>query len=138
MIGRSGDRRATSRKPAAAKVDAYPVLVALGETSPSSGYASIADTPAERARSTAAWISKAVIPCRQFLATYERASGHSWTDPDIQAAWAAGLWTRAFDAKKASLAGADPAATFTKTEAKERAPLAGLWPHAALKEIGSN
>jgi hypothetical protein len=54
MIGRSGDRRATSRKPAAAKVDAYPVLVALGETSPSSGYASIADTPAERAPSTAA------------------------------------------------------------------------------------
>ena len=39
MIGRSGDRRATSTKPAAAKVEAKPALVALGETPPSSGYA---------------------------------------------------------------------------------------------------
>jgi hypothetical protein len=62
----------------------------------------------------------------QFLTAYERASGHSWTDHDIRAAWAAGLWTRAFDAKKASLIGADPAATLTKTEAKERGRLAGL------------
>jgi hypothetical protein len=62
----------------------------------------------------------------QFLTAYERASGHSWTDRDIGAAWAAGLWTRAFDAKKASLVGADPAATLTKTEAKERARIAGL------------
>ena len=63
---------------------------------------------------------------RAFLTAYERASGHSWTDRDIRGAWAAGLWTRAFDAKKASLVGADPAAALTKTEAKERALLAGL------------
>jgi hypothetical protein len=37
-----------------------------------------------------------------------------------------GLWTRAFDAKKASLVGADPAAALTKAEAKERSRLAGL------------
>jgi hypothetical protein len=67
-----------------------------------------------------------VAQSEQFLTAYERASGHSWTDHDIRAAWAAGLWTRAFDAKKASLIGADPAATLTKTEAKERARLAGL------------
>jgi len=67
-----------------------------------------------------------VAESEQFLTAYERASGRSWTVPDIQAAWAAGLWPRAFDAKKATLAGADPAATLTKTEAKERAPLAGL------------
>jgi hypothetical protein len=54
------------------------------------------------------------------------ASGHSWTDRDIRGAWASGLCTRAFDAKKASLVGADPAAALTKTEAKERALLAGL------------
>ena len=54
------------------------------------------------------------------------ASGHAWTDRDIRGAWASGLCTRAFDAKKASLVGADPAATLNKTEAKERARLAGL------------
>jgi hypothetical protein len=48
-----------------------------------------------------------VAQSEQFLTAYERASGHSWTDRDIRAAWAAGLRTRAFDAKKASLVGAD-------------------------------
>ena len=67
-----------------------------------------------------------VAQSEQFLTAYERACGHSWTDRDIRAAWAAGLWTRAFDAKKTSLVGADPAATLTKTEAKERTRLAGL------------
>jgi hypothetical protein len=61
-----------------------------------------------------------------FLAAYERASAQSWTDQDVRAAWAAGLWTRAFDAKKASLVGADPAAALTKTEANQRRQLAGL------------
>jgi hypothetical protein len=61
-----------------------------------------------------------------FLDVYERASGQSWTDGDVRAAWAAGLWTRAFDAKKASLVGADPGAALTRAEAKERGRLAGL------------
>jgi hypothetical protein len=55
-----------------------------------------------------------VAQSEQFLTAYERASGHSWNDRDIRAAWAAGLWTRAFDAKKASLVGADPAAALTR------------------------
>jgi hypothetical protein len=62
----------------------------------------------------------------QFLAAYERTAGHSWSDQHLRAAWAAGLWTGAFDAKKASLVGADPAAALTKAEAKERSRLAGL------------
>ena len=62
----------------------------------------------------------------QFLAAYEHAAGHSWTDHEVRAAWAAGLWTRAFDAKKASLVGADPANALTKAEAEERCRLAGL------------
>ena len=62
----------------------------------------------------------------QFLSAYEGASGQAWTDHDVRAAWAAGLWTRAFDAKKASLVGANPAAALTKSEAKERSRLAGL------------
>ena len=36
----------------------------------------------------------------QFLAAYERTAGHSWSDQHLRAAWAAGLWTRAFDANK--------------------------------------
>ncbi len=61
-----------------------------------------------------------------FLAAYEHASGRSWTNRDVRAAWAAGLWTRAFDAKKASLVGADPGAVLTRAEARERCRLAGL------------
>jgi hypothetical protein len=67
-----------------------------------------------------------VTQSEQFLTAYERASGHSWTDDEVRAAWAAGLWTRAFDAKKASLVGADPAAALTKAEAKDRSRLASL------------
>jgi hypothetical protein len=67
-----------------------------------------------------------VTQSEQFLTAYERASGHSWTDDEVRAAWAAGLWTRAFDAKKASLVGADPAAALTKAEATDRSLLAGL------------
>jgi hypothetical protein len=67
-----------------------------------------------------------VAQSEQLLTAYERVSGHAWTDHDIRAAWAAGLWTRAFDAKKANLVGADPAAALTKPEAKERGRLAGL------------
>ena len=37
-----------------------------------------------------------------FLNAYMDASGRSWTAHEVRAAWAAGLWTRAFDAKKAT------------------------------------
>lgn len=36
-----------------------------------------------------------------FLAAYERARGQPWHDDERRAAWAAGLWVRAFNAKKA-------------------------------------
>jgi hypothetical protein len=62
----------------------------------------------------------------QFITAYERASGHTWTENEIRASWAAGLWTRAFDAKKASLVGTDPAVVLTRAEAEERSRLAGL------------
>jgi hypothetical protein len=67
-----------------------------------------------------------VAQSEQFITAYERASGHTWTENEIRASWAAGLWTRAFDAKKASLVGADPAVVLTRAEAKERSRLAGL------------
>jgi hypothetical protein len=53
---------------------------------------------------------------------------------------AAGLWTRAFDVKKASLVGADPAAALTKAEAKEEAGSPGcneaLLPYAEQGSLG--
>jgi hypothetical protein len=61
-----------------------------------------------------------------FLTAYQEASGKSCTDHEIGAAWAVGLWTRAFDGKKASLAGADPDAALTRTKAAQRGRLAGL------------
>jgi hypothetical protein len=62
----------------------------------------------------------------QFLAAYEHAAGKSWTDQELRVAWAVALWTRAFDAKKASLVGADPATALTKAETEVRCRLAGL------------
>ncbi len=39
----------------------------------------------------------------QFIRAYEQARGLSWTTADREAAWAAGLWVRCFNAKKATL-----------------------------------
>ena len=38
-----------------------------------------------------------------FLVAYARARGHPWTDEERELAWAAGLWVRVFNAKKATL-----------------------------------
>ncbi len=61
---------------------------------------------------------------RQFLAAY--ATQRSWADSDLATAWAAGLWVRCFDAKKAAAIGADPETVITKSEARQRLRLAGL------------
>lgn len=74
----------------------------------------------------AAGLAATVHQSAEFLAAYERASGRSWSDDEVRAAWAAGLWTRAFDAKTASFVGSDPAATLSKDEAQQRLRLAGL------------
>lgn len=62
----------------------------------------------------------------RFLDAYQQSRGRPFADQEVQAAWAAGLWTRAFDAKKASLVGADPDAALTRSEANERCRFAGL------------
>jgi hypothetical protein len=49
----------------------------------------------------------------------------------LRVAWAAGLWTCAFDVKKAGLVGADPATALTKAEAEVRCRLA-----VAAHEVG--
>ena len=44
----------------------------------------------------------------QFLDAYEQARGRPWTADERQAGWAAGLWVRAFNAKKEHLDGGGP------------------------------
>jgi len=62
----------------------------------------------------------------QFLDGYADARGRPWSRDELEAAWAAGLWNRAFDAKKASLVGDDPDQILTRSEGAERARRAGL------------
>ena len=62
----------------------------------------------------------------RFLAAYERARGRPWTPAERQACWAAGLWVRAFNAKKQRLAGGGPHLDRLAPEVPERAARAGL------------
>lgn len=62
----------------------------------------------------------------QFITGYSDARGRSWSREELEVSWAAGLWNRAFDAKKASLVGDDPDLILTRSEANERARRAGL------------
>lgn len=61
-----------------------------------------------------------------FLAAYEGARGRAWDADERQICWAAGLWVRAFNAKKAAVSGEDRA-TLARlaAEAGERLRLAG-------------
>ena len=62
----------------------------------------------------------------QFLDGYADARGRPWSRGELEAAWAAGLWNRAFDAKKAGLVGDDADLILTRSEGAERARRAGL------------
>jgi Phosphotransferase enzyme family len=63
-----------------------------------------------------------------FLACYAAARGHPWGSGELQRCWAAGVWSRAFDAKKQHAAG-QPIISLTESEAGERLRRAGLrWP----------
>jgi Phosphotransferase enzyme family len=63
-----------------------------------------------------------------FLACYAAARRHTWSSRELQRCWAAGLWSRAFDAKKQHAAG-QPVISLTENEAGDRMRRAGLrWP----------
>ena len=47
--------------------------------------------------------SASVEQSESFLVAYARARGHPWTEEERELAWAAGLWVRVFNAKKATL-----------------------------------
>ena len=62
----------------------------------------------------------------QFIATYEAARGMPLSDRERADAWAAGLWMRAFDAKK-QLAKREPMRSLTAPEARERRNCFDRW-----------
>ena len=62
----------------------------------------------------------------QFLTAYEQARGRPWTAAERQACWAAGLWVRAFNAKKERMEGGGPQLDRLAPEVPERSARAGL------------
>jgi hypothetical protein len=66
-----------------------------------------------------------VAETRDFLDAYAAARGRPFSPGERQRCWAAGLWTRAFDARKQHAAG-EPVTILTPDEAAERLRQAGL------------
>ena len=64
-----------------------------------------------------------IAQSEQFLDAYQHARGRAFSSRHLEETWAAGLWIRAFNAKKYVL---DGLATLTPAEADERARRAGL------------
>lgn len=59
-----------------------------------------------------------------FLEAYQRARGRRFSPAEIQVSWAAGLWTRAFDAKKESVDGTGSVQASLAAESEHRLNLA--------------
>ena len=66
-----------------------------------------------------------VVETRDFLDAYATARGRPFSSGELQRCWAAGLWTRAFDAKCEHAAG-QPVISLTQDEAHERLRRAGM------------
>lgn len=66
-----------------------------------------------------------VIETRDFLDAYATARGRPFTHGEMQRSWAAGVWTRAYDAKVEQAAGESPI-NLTEEEAQERLRKAGV------------
>ena len=62
---------------------------------------------------------------REFLDAYATARGRPFSPGELQLCWAAGVWTRAFDAKQEHAAG-QPIVSLTEDESNERLRLAGM------------
>ncbi|HET9895880.1 MAG TPA: hypothetical protein VFQ44_13210 [Streptosporangiaceae bacterium] len=63
---------------------------------------------------------------RDFIAGYQQAAGRQWAEPEIQDAWAAGLWVRLFNAKKDAAEGGGPQLDRLAGEVDERLGLAAI------------
>lgn len=62
---------------------------------------------------------------QQFLTAYRDAHGRELSEDELEQAWAAGVWTRAYDAKCEHVAG-QPISSLTEDEARERLRRAGI------------
>lgn len=62
----------------------------------------------------------------QFIRSYVDVSDHALTLKDVECAWAAGVWLRAFDSRKQHAKG-EAIRSLDETEAKERVRRAGAW-----------
>jgi hypothetical protein len=62
---------------------------------------------------------------RQFLAAYCQAHGRELSADDLERSWAAGVWTRAYDARYQHAVG-QPVLSLTETAARERLHRAGI------------
>ncbi len=66
-----------------------------------------------------------VVETRDFLNAYAAARGRPFSDGELQRCWAAGVWTRAYDAKLEQAAGESPI-SLTEGAAQERLRQAGV------------
>jgi len=66
-----------------------------------------------------------VAETREFLDAYATARGQPFGPGQLERCWAAGVWTRAFDARQQHAAG-QPVVSLTRDEAQERLRRAGL------------
>ena len=66
-----------------------------------------------------------VTETREFLDAYATARGRPFSPGELQRCWAAGVWTRAFDAKQEHAAG-QPVTRLTQDEADKRLRRAGM------------
>jgi hypothetical protein len=70
-----------------------------------------------------------------FIAGYQRAAERPWTEPEVQDAWAAGLWVRLFNAKKDAADGGGPQLDRLAHEVDERLAGAGIAGPARLSAV---
>ena len=73
--------------------------------------------------SGACWQPATIAESEEFLDAYLRARSGPWAQDDIQAFWAATVWTRAFDAKEEPAGG--PVTSLSQAEALDRLARAG-------------
>ena len=69
------------------------------------------------------WQPASITESEEFLDAYLRARSRPWAHDDIQAFWAATVWTRAVDAKEESADG--PVKSLSQAEAQDRLARAG-------------
>jgi hypothetical protein len=70
-------------------------------------------------------VAATVDETEAFLSGYERARGRVWSADELQVCWAAGLWSRTFDARKAVEIGGGQEFEALRHEAPERLRRAG-------------